>query len=164
VSERLPKLEKMIYDERGGCATTTTPNLHEIGSVIADGRTALKEDSKFAAFIERRDRGREGLRYSIILYTSGPPANRRAWCCRASAASAGSDTVAFDKAHRTRRGDGLSAARLVGDHYLNYAQAWWRLSAWLVRRTPTAMADLARSGRASSSRRPGPFEQMLTAG
>ena len=108
----------------GACAITTTPACTPIDEVIADGRTALAEIATVGDLARRRDRARARAPTPRSFSTPpAPPASRRAWCCRRSAASrAGCDTVAFDKL--TEHDEALAYLPLawVGDHYLNYAQ------------------------------------------
>src|SRR6476620_7072625 len=46
ISERVPKLEKMVYDETKGLRDYDRLNLRSIDDVIADGRAALAADPK----------------------------------------------------------------------------------------------------------------------
>jgi len=71
VSERVPKLEKMIYDEPRGLRDYDHANLHAIDDVIDDGRASLKQDANFAALIDAAIAAGKGSDTSIILYTSG---------------------------------------------------------------------------------------------
>src|SRR4029453_17085455 len=48
VSDRLPKLEKMVYDERKGLRDYDHTNLHSIDDIIADGRKQLGRDQASA--------------------------------------------------------------------------------------------------------------------
>src|SRR3954469_4730819 len=52
VSERLPKLEVMVYDEPRGLRDYDHANLHSIDQVIADGRKALADDAKLAGWLD----------------------------------------------------------------------------------------------------------------
>src|SRR5258705_4238691 len=52
VSERLPKLETMVYDELRGLRDYDHTRLHSIDDVIADGRKALAEDAGLAAWLD----------------------------------------------------------------------------------------------------------------
>ena len=61
VSDRLPKLETMVYDEPRGLRDYDHASLHAIEDVIADGRKALAEDADARAPGSTRDRGGQGL-------------------------------------------------------------------------------------------------------
>jgi len=108
----------------------------------------------------RRDAAGKGSDTSIILYTSGTPANRRRGVVGRALHRGRSDTVAFDKL--TERDEALAYLPLawVGDHYLNYAQG---MVAGFCMACPenadTAMADLREIGPSFSSRRPGPLSR-----
>ena len=93
VSDRLPKLETMVYDERRGLRDYDHARLHAMEDVIADGRKALAEDAALAR-LARRARSRRA-RAPTPRSSSTPPAppgSPRAWCCRPSAASAPAPT------------------------------------------------------------------------
>ena len=165
VSDRLPKLETMVYDEPRGLRDYDHARLHAIDDVIADGRKALADDAAARRLARRRDRGGQGLRHldhPLHLRHHRPIQGRGA--VGASAASAPArDTVAFDKL--TEKDEALAYLPLawVGDHYLNYAQG---LVAGFCMACPesgdTAMADLREIGPTFFFAPPRTFEQMLT--
>jgi len=164
ISDRLPKLEKMIYDETRGLRDYDHANLHDIGAVIADGRKALTEDSNFAALIDAEIAAGKGSDTSIILYTSGTTGQSKGVVLSAERCIAASlDTVAFDSL--TERDEALAYLPLawVGDHYLNYAQGM--VSGFCMacpENADTAMADLREIGPTFFFAPPRTFEQMLT--
>ena len=165
VSDRLPKLETMVYDERRGLARLRPHQASRHGrrhrrrpQGFGGGRRRSAPGS-----IARSRRARAPTPRSSST-PPAPPASPRAWCCRRSAASAPrSDTVAFDKL--TERDEALAYLPLawVGDHYLNYAQG---LVAGFCMACPesgdTAMADLREIGPTFFFAPPRTFEQMLT--
>ncbi len=164
VSERLPKLEKMIYDEPRGLRDYDHANLRAIDDVIADGRAALKQDLSFAASIEADIAAGKGSDTSIILYTSGTTGQSKGVVLSGERCiAAGSDTVAFD--HLNERDEALAYLPLawVGDHYLNYAQGM--VAGFCMacpESTDTSMADLREIGPTFFFAPPRTFEQMLT--
>ena len=60
VSERLPKLERVIYDEPRGLRDYDHARLHAIDDVIKDGHAALAAGCVTRIVARPRDRGREG--------------------------------------------------------------------------------------------------------
>ena len=164
VSERLPKLEQVVYDEPRGLRDYDHSRLHAIDDVIADGRAALASDAALAQGLDREIEAGQGSDRSIILYTSGTTGQSKGVVLSASGCiNAASDTVAFDRL--TERDEALAYLPLawVGDHYLNYAQA---LVAAFCLACPesgdTAMADMKEIGPTFYFAPPRVFEQMLT--
>ena len=164
VSERLPKLEKMIYDERRGLQDYDHANLHDIDSIIADGRTALKADAGFAAAIDAEIAAGKGSDTSIILYTSGTTGQSKGVVLSAERCiAAGSDTVTFDRLNERDEALAYLPLAWVGDHYLNYVQGM--VAGFCMacpESTDTAMADLREIGPSFFFAPPRTFEQLLT--
>ncbi len=164
VSERLPKLEQVVYDQPRGLRDYDHSRLHAIDDVIADGRAALMNDAALSEGLDREIEAGSGADRSIILYTSGTTGQSKGVVLSASGCiNAASDTVAFDRL--TERDEALAYLPLawVGDHYLNYAQA---LVAAFCLACPesgdTTMADLKEIGPTFYFAPPRVFEQMLT--
>jgi long-chain acyl-CoA synthetase len=165
VSDRLPKLEKMVYDERKGLRDYDHTNLHAIDDVIADGRRALAEDPKLSEWLDRAIEAGKGADTSIILYTSGTTGQSKGVVLSAGRCiSAGTDTVTFDKLNERDEALAYLPLAWVGDHYLNYVQG---LISGFCMACPesgdTAMADLREIGPTFYFAPPRTFEQMLTA-
>jgi long-chain acyl-CoA synthetase len=164
VSDRLPKLEKLLYDERRGLREYDHANLHSLEDVIADGRKALRDDPKLVDWLNAEIATTKGSDTSIILYTSGTTGPSKGVVLSGERCiAAASDTVAFD--HLTATDEALAYLPLawVGDHYLNYAQG---IVAGFCTACPesgdTAMADLREIGPTFFFAPPRVFEQMLT--
>jgi long-chain acyl-CoA synthetase len=164
VSERVPKLERMFYDERRGLRDYDHTRLHAIDEIVADGRKALAAEPGLSAWLDSEIDVASGSDPSIILYTSGTTGTSKGVVLsNAGSINAASDTVAFD--HLTEQDVALAYLPLawVGDHYLNYAQG---LVSGFCTACPessdTAMADLREIGPSFFFAPPRTLEQMLT--
>jgi long-chain acyl-CoA synthetase len=164
VSERLPLLERIVYDESRGLRDYDHSRLTAIDDVIKDGHATLASDPALGGWLDREIEAGRGSDCSIILYTSGTTGQSKGVVLSAiGCINAASDTVAFDKL--TEKDEALAYLPLawVGDHYLNYAQA---LVAGFCIACPesadTAMADMKEIGPTFFFAPPRVFEQMLT--
>ena len=164
VSERLPKLGHIVYDEPRGLRDYDHARLRSIDDVIADGRAALAADPALGRWLDDEIAAGAGADTSIILYTSGTTGTSKGVVLSAERCiAAASDTVAFDKL--TDRDKALAYLPLawVGDHYLNYAQG---LVAGFCMACPesadTVAEDLREIGPTFYFAPPRTYEQMLT--
>jgi long-chain acyl-CoA synthetase len=164
VSERLPKLAQVVYDEPRGLRDYDHGRLHAIDDVIKEGRETLAKDPALGQKLDREIEAGQGTDRSVILYTSGTTGQSKGVVLSAiGCINAATDTVAFDEL--TERDEALAYLPLawVGDHYLNYAQAL--VSAFCLacpESTDTAMADMKEIGPTFFFAPPRVFEQMLT--
>src|SRR3954468_6396145 len=164
ISERLPKLARLMYDGARGLRDYARGRLDPIDDVIRDGRAALAADAALGRWLDAEIAAGTGKDVSIILYTSGTTGTSKGVVLSAlGCISAASDTVAFDKL--TDRDEALAYLPLawVGDHYLNYAQG---MVAGFCMACPesaeTVMQDLREIGPTFYFAPPRVFEQMLT--
>ncbi len=164
ISERLPRLERIVYDETRGLRDYDHSRLNPIDQVIADGRAALAQDPALGRWLDDEIAAGQGTDISIVLYTSGTTGTSKGVVLSARGCiRAASDTVAFDKL--TERDEALAYLPLawVGDHYLNYAQG---MVAGFCMACPesgdTVAQDLREIGPTFYFAPPRGFEQMLT--
>jgi long-chain acyl-CoA synthetase len=164
VSDRLPKLEQILYDEHKGLRDYDHSRLHPIAQIINAGGAVLAKDAATRAWLDTTIAGGKGSDPSVILYTSGTTGPSKGVVLSAQGCiRAASDTVTFD--HLTEQDEALAYLPLawVGDHYLNYAQG---LVAGFCIACPesgeTAMQDLKEIGPTFFFAPPRTFEQMLT--
>ena len=164
ISDRLPKLEQILYDQPKGLRDYDHSRLHPIAQIIKTGAAALGKDAAMRAWLDATIAEGKGSDVSAILYTSGTTgASKGVVLSAAGSIGAASDTVAFDRL--TERDEALAYLPLawVGDHYLNYAQG---LVAGFCIACPesgeTTMQDLREIGPTFFFAPPRTFEQMLT--
>ncbi len=164
VADRLPKLERILYDEPRGLRDYDHSRLDSIDRIIEDGRVALSGDTALATWLDGEIAAGKGSDTSVILYTSGTTGASKGVVLTAEGCiRAASDTVAFDKL--TEHDEALAYLPLawVGDHYLNYAQGL--VAGFCVacpESTESAMHDLREIGPTYYFAPPRVFEQMLT--
>jgi long-chain acyl-CoA synthetase len=164
VAERLPKLERIVYDEARGLRDYDHRRLTPIAEVIADGRAALAADAALGLWLDREIAEGKGAETSIILYTSGTTGTSKGVVLSARGCiDAASDTVAFDTLDEKDEALAYLPLAWVGDHYLNYAQG---MVAGFCMACPesgaTAAQDLREIGPTFYFAPPRVFEQMLT--
>ncbi|MDQ8732505.1 AMP-binding protein [Bradyrhizobium sp. LHD-71] len=164
VLDRVPHLQKIVYDETRGLRDYDHGLLMKIDDVIADGRAAIAASSALAAELDALIDSGEGSDTSIILYTSGTTGTSKGVMLSAKGCiDAATDTATFDKL--TEKDVALAYLPLawVGDHYLNYAQG---LAAGFCMACPegpeTVEQDLREIGPTFYFAPPRVFETMLT--
>jgi long-chain acyl-CoA synthetase len=164
VSEQVPQLKTIVYDEPKGLRDYDRANLRHIDELIADGRAALAADPAVAKWLDGEIAAGKGTDISIILYTSGTTGQSKGVMLSAQGCiAAARDTVAFDKL--TDKDEALAYLPIawVGDHYLNYAQ---QLVAGFCtaccETSDTAIQDLREIGPTFYFAPPRTFEAMLT--
>jgi long-chain acyl-CoA synthetase len=164
VKDRLPKLERMVYDETRGLRDYDHSQLTSIADVIEDGRKALASDPAVGKWIEAEIEAGKGSDTSIILYTSGTTGTSKGvMLTNERSIRAAADTVAFDKLNERDVALAYLPIAWVGDHYLNYAQGM--VAAFCTacpENADTAMADLREIGPSFYFAPPRTLELLLT--
>ena len=136
VSERLPKLEQVVYDRPRGLRDYDHSRLHPIDDVIRDGRAA-RAGCRHRAVARPRDRSRQGLRaldHPLHLGHDRPVQGR---CpVRQRLHQGGRRYRRIRQAHRAGRGAPI--CRWPGSATITsiMRKRWSPASAWPVRRAP----------------------------
>jgi long-chain acyl-CoA synthetase len=164
ISARLPKLERILYDEPRGLRDYDHGRLHPIEEIITTGGAAIAGDASVRAWIDGEIAAGKGSDTSIILYTSGTTGQSKGVVLTAERCiSAAVDTVAFDKLDERDVALAYLPLAWVGDHYLNYAQGLVAGFCLACPENPeTAMLDLKEIGPTFYFAPPRVFEQLLT--
>jgi long-chain acyl-CoA synthetase len=164
VAERVPHLQRIVYDEPRGLRDYDHARLTPIEQVIAEGQAAFAADPSLAAQIDALIDQGDGSDTSIILYTSGTTgASKGVMLSAKGCIDAATDTVKFDKL--TEKDVALAYLPLawVGDHYLNYAQGLVSGFCMACPEGPeTVEQDLREIGPTFYFAPPRVFENMLT--
>ena len=125
INESLGCIEHILYDEKRGLADYDHARLRPIDDLIADARADFARDSNARGSIEAQIDAGKGSDISVMLYTSGTTGQSKGVMLSAlGCVSAARDTVAFDKLDDRDEELAYLPLAWVGDHYMNYAQAF----------------------------------------
>ncbi|HXZ22685.1 MAG TPA: AMP-binding protein [Pseudolabrys sp.] len=163
VTQRVAKLELMLYDEKRGLRDYDHSRLHSMDDVIEEGRKALA-DSAVADWLDKEIAAGRGSDPSIILYTSGTTGTSKGVVLtNEGSIRAATDTVTFDRLSENDVALAYLPLAWVGDHYLNYAQGLVSGFCTACPESPdTAMADLREIGPSFYFAPPRTLELLLT--
>ncbi|HVL73295.1 MAG TPA: AMP-binding protein [Beijerinckiaceae bacterium] len=163
VSDQLPALTHVLYDEERGLRDYDHARLHPITETIEEGRRRLEDPAEAEALARELDAGRpEDL--AIILYTSGttgrPKGVMLSYDNVVAAARIGCD---FDRLTEDDEIIAYLPVAWVGDHIFSYAQA---ILAGLCVNCPespdTVVEDRREIGTTYAFAPPRVFENLLT--
>jgi long-chain acyl-CoA synthetase len=124
VSDQVPALEQVLYDDDRGLRDYDHARLHALDQVIEAGRHALDTDPSRDRWLDEQIAQGGADDTCIILYTSGTTGRSKGVrFAHGRAIRAARDSVAFD--NLTERDEVLAYLPLawVGDHYLTYVQS-----------------------------------------
>ena len=164
VSERLPLLDRILYDEKKGLRDYDHGRLTSLDAVVADGRKRLVSEPELAAKLDAALAAGKGSDLSIIMYTSGTTGRPKGVMLTFdNVMRAGEIGSAFDKLDETDEIIAYLPVAWVGDHIFSYAQA---IITGLCVNCPespdTVVEDRREIGTTYAFAPPRVFETMLT--
>ena len=164
MQDRLKLLTCILYDEDRGLRDYDHAQLRAIESLIADGRRALDADSALERALDAAIDAGSADDHSIMLYTSGTTGRSKGVVLAAGrSVAAARDTVAFDGLSDQDEQLAYLPLAWVGDHYMNYAQAFVAGSCIACPESAdTVQEDLREIGPSFYFAPPRVFESMLT--
>ena len=163
VSEQLPQLAHVLYDEERGLRDYDHTRLHSIASIVEEGRARLSEAAE-AERIERELQAGRGADLAIILYTSGTTGRPKGVMLTSEAVIAAAEIGCdFDKLDESDEIMAYLPIAWVGDHIFSYAQAFLAGLCVNCPESPETVADDRREiGATYIFAPPRIFESILT--
>jgi len=163
ITDRLPHLRHVLYDEPRGLRDYDHTKLHSIEAVMQTGHRALKDPQAEAAFAREMEQG-EGSDLGIILYTSGTTGRPKGvMLSHYNVIVAAEIGCGFDGLSESDEVIAYLPIAWVGDHVFSYAQAM--LAGFCVNcpESPDTVIDDRREvGTTYAFAPPRVFENMLT--
>ena len=163
VSEQVPQLAHVLYDEERGLRDYDHSRLHSIASIVEEGRARLSEPAEVER-VERELRAGRGADLAIILYTSGTTGRPKGVMLTSEAVIAAAEIGCdFDKLDESDEIMAYLPIAWVGDHIFSYAQAFLAGLCVNCPESPETVADDRREiGATYIFAPPRIFESILT--
>ena len=163
VSEQVPQLAHVLYDEERGLRDYDHSRLHSIASIVEEGRARLSEPAEVER-VERELQAGRGADLAIILYTSGTTGRPKGVMLTSEAVIAAAEIGCdFDKLDESDEIMAYLPIAWVGDHIFSYAQAFLAGLCVNCPESPETVADDRREiGATYIFAPPRIFESILT--
>jgi long-chain acyl-CoA synthetase len=163
VSDQLPQLAHVLYDEERGLRDYDHTRLHSIASIVEEGRARLSEPAEVER-VERELQAGRGADLAIILYTSGTTGRPKGVMLTSEAVIAAAEIGCdFDKLDESDEIMAYLPIAWVGDHIFSYAQAFLAGLCVNCPESPETVADDRREiGATYIFAPPRIFESILT--
>ncbi|MCB8823058.1 AMP-binding protein [Microvirga rosea] len=123
ISDNLPRLDHILYDEDRGLRDYDHSRLHPIRKIVESGKEKLKDPVSMALLQDELEKGR-GSDLAIILYTSGTTGRPKGVMLTFESVIAAAEIgCGFDNLDEKDEIIAYLPIAWVGDHIFSYAQA-----------------------------------------